>query len=105
MYHLLNQSKLTKMIKSSSDLFRNNDVLLRRISSYEWCEFCYEEFFHTFSALLDKGSQIVLTADRSPSKLKVGRIQERIKSRFFRGLVVDICNPDLDLRSAIKQIK
>ena len=58
-----------------------------------------EEFFHTFSALLDKGSQIVLSADRPPNKLS--RIQDRIKSRFSGGLVVDIQNPDFNLRSEI----
>ena len=62
-----------------------------------------EEFFHTFNALLDKGSQIIVSADRPPSKLV--RIQERIKSRFSGGLVVDIQNPDKELRYKIIKIK
>tara|TARA_B100000427_G_scaffold248595_1_gene211694 strand:- start:658 stop:1380 length:723 start_codon:yes stop_codon:yes gene_type:complete len=62
-----------------------------------------EEFFHTFNALLEKGSQIILSADRSPNKLL--RIQERIKSRFSGGLVVDIQNPDYDLRYEIVKSK
>ena len=62
-----------------------------------------EEFFHTFSTLLDRGSQIVLTSDRPPNKLS--RIQERIKSRFSGGLVVDIQNPDLALRAEIVKNK
>jgi len=62
-----------------------------------------EEFFHTFNALLDKGSQIIVSADRAPNKLL--RIQERIKSRFAGGLVVDIQNPDYDLRYKIIKTK
>ena len=62
-----------------------------------------EEFFHTFNALIDKGSQIILSADRSPNKLS--RIQERIKSRFSGGLVVDIQNSDFDLRYKILKNK
>ena len=62
-----------------------------------------EEFFHTFNALLDKGSQIIVSADRAPNKLS--RIQERIKSRFSGGLVVDIQKPDFELRKKIVQKK
>ena len=62
-----------------------------------------EEFFHTFNALLDKGSQIIVSADRPPNKLL--RIQERIKSRFAGGLVVDIQKPDYDLRKKIIEKK
>ena len=58
-----------------------------------------EEFFHTFNALLDKGSQIIVSADRPPNKLS--RIQERIKSRFSGGLVIDIQKPEYDLRKKI----
>tara|TARA_B100000945_G_C20182078_1_gene502799 strand:- start:32 stop:754 length:723 start_codon:yes stop_codon:yes gene_type:complete len=62
-----------------------------------------EEFFHTFNALLDKGSQIIISADRAPNKLL--RIQERIKSRFSGGLVVDIQRPDYELRKKIVKKK
>jgi len=62
-----------------------------------------EEFFHTFNALLDKGSQVIISADRAPNKLS--RIQERIKSRFSGGLVVDIQSPDYELRYQIVKKK
>jgi len=99
MYHFIKSIKSNEMIKFK-DYFRNTDVLLiDDIQFMNGKEALQEEFFHTFSALLDKGSKIVLTADRPPSKLS--RIQERIKSRFSGGLVVDIQNPDLNLRAEI----
>ena len=99
MYHFVKSIKSNEMIKFK-DYFRNTDVLLiDDIQFLNGKEALQEEFFHTFSTLLDKGSQIVITADRPPSKLS--RIQERIKSRFSGGLVVDIQNPDISLRSEI----
>tara|TARA_A100001015_G_C15033210_1_gene734490 strand:- start:3125 stop:3829 length:705 start_codon:yes stop_codon:yes gene_type:complete len=62
-----------------------------------------EEFFHTFNSLIDKGSQVILSADRPPNKLI--KIQERIKSRFSGGLVVDIQNPEHELRLKILKSK
>tara|TARA_B100002052_G_scaffold227609_1_gene209993 strand:+ start:2964 stop:4388 length:1425 start_codon:yes stop_codon:yes gene_type:complete len=103
MYHFVKSIKSNEMIKFK-DYFRNTDVLLiDDIQFMNGKEALQEEFFHTFTALLDKGSQIVLTADRPPSKLS--RIQERIKSRFSGGLVVDIQNPDLELREEIVKNK
>ena len=52
---------------------------------------------------MDKGSQIIISADRAPTKLD--RVQERIKSRLGGGLVVDIEAPDLDLRIKIIKMK
>ena len=62
-----------------------------------------EEFFHTFNALIEKKSQIIVSSDRAPSNLE--RIQDRIKSRFSGGLVIDIQPPDLILRKKILRSK
>ena len=99
MYQFVKSIKSNEMVKFK-DYFRNTDILLiDDIQFMNGKEAMQEEFFHTFNALLDKGSQIIISADRPPSKLL--RIQERIKSRFSGGLVVDIQNPDYDLRYKI----
>ena len=59
---------------------------------------CRKNFFIHLTPL-DKGSQIIVSADRAPNKLS--RIQERIKSRFSGGLVVDIKKPDYELRKKL----
>ena len=103
MYQFVKSIKSNEMVKFK-EYFRNTDILLiDDIQFMNGKEAMQEEFFHTFNALLDKGSQIIVSADRPPNKLS--RIQERIKSRFAGGLVVDIQNPDYDLRSQIIKSK
>ncbi len=103
MYQFVKSIKNNDMVKFK-EYFRNTDILLiDDIQFMNGKEAMQEEFFHTFNALLDKGSQIVLSADRAPNKLS--RIQERIKSRFSGGLVVDIQKPDYELRKKIVSLK
>jgi chromosomal replication initiator protein len=58
-----------------------------------------EELFHTFNALYDVGSQLVITCDRLPGDL--GDLEDRLRERFAAGLVTDIERPDLATRLAI----
>ena len=103
MYQFVKSIKSNDMVKFK-EYFRNTDVLLiDDIQFMNGKEAMQEEFFHTFNALLDKGSQIIVSSDRAPSKLS--RIQERIKSRFSGGLVVDIQKPDYNLRKKIVEKK
>jgi len=103
MYQFVKSIKSNEMVKFK-DYFRNTDVLIiDDIQFMNGKEAMQEEFFHTFNVLIDKGSQIIVTADRAPNKLS--RIQERIKSRFSGGLVVDIQNTDYELRYKIVKAK
>ena len=99
---------MTEMIdsirrKTQSDFrekYRYVDVLLiddiQFISKKEGTQ---EEFFHTFSALYESKKQIVIASDRPPRDLD--NIDDRLRSRFSSGLVVDIGLPDYETRIAI----
>ena len=103
MYQFVKSIKSNDMVKFK-EYFRNTDILLiDDIQFMNGKEAMQEEFFHTFNALIDKGSQVIISADRAPNKLS--RIQDRIKSRFAGGLVVDIQKPDYELRSKIVKQK
>jgi chromosomal replication initiator protein len=80
--------------------FRRNDLLLiddvQFLASKAKTE---EEFFHTFNALYESGSQLVLTSDRMPRDLEA--VEDRLRERFEAGLVTAIHPPDLATRLTV----
>ena len=57
-----------------------------------------EEFFHTFNALYEDRKQVILSADRPPQELQ---LEDRLTSRFERGMIADVSLPDYETRLAI----
>ena len=85
MYQFIKSIKKNEMV-NFKDFFRKANVfIIDDIQFIRGKEGLQEEFFHTFNALFDQSSQIVISSDRAPNKLD--RVQERIKSRLSGGLV------------------
>ena len=103
MYQFLKALRLRDTM-SFKEMFRSADVLM--VDDVQFIggkEITQEEFFHTFNTLIDRGRQIVISADRSPSELS--GLEERIRSRLAWGLVVDIHPTTYQLRLEILQAK
>jgi chromosomal replication initiator protein len=87
-------------IERFKDAYRSTDVLL--IDDVQFLQSkarTEEEFFHTFNALYECGSQLVLTSDRLPRDM--GALEARLRERFECGLVTDIRPPDRSTRITI----
>ena len=98
----------TAIRKHSTDEFKNKyreaDVLLiDDIHFVAGKESLQEEFFNTFNAIFDANKQMIFTSDRPPHEMK--SLEDRLRTRFMAGLIVEIHLPDYDLRCAILQQK
>jgi chromosomal replication initiator protein len=89
---------------SFKDKYRQYDVLImddvQFLASKEKTQ---EELFHLFNALHDTNKQIVFSSDQHPALLN--GMEDRLKSRFSQGMIVDLPAPDLESRAAILYAK
>jgi chromosomal replication initiator protein len=98
MYGFINALRSRDTI-SFKDQFQAVDVLLIDDFQFLQGKTMQQEFCHTFNSLVDSRRQVVVAADVPPAQLD--SIDQRMRSRFIGGLVVDVEMPDLDLRRKI----
>ena len=102
-------NEIVRAIKSHNTLqlknkYRKTDLLLLDdIQFIAGKNSVQEEFFHTFNALTSINSQIILTSDRPPQEISL--LEDRLRSRFEAGLMIDIQQPTFELRTAIFLLK
>ncbi len=86
------------------DKYRKYDVLIMDdIQFFASKEKFQEELFHLFNALFEQNKQIIFSSDRHPNH--IASLEERLRSRFSAGMLIDIPSPDLESRLAIIKAK
>lgn len=91
-------------INQFKNRYRNFDVfIMDDIQFFSGKEKLQEELFHLFNILYDKGKQIIFSSDKHPNYI-IG-LEDRLRSRFSAGMIVDITRPDYESRSALLKTK
>jgi len=86
------------------DKYRKYDVLIMDdIQFLSGKEKTQEELFHLFNTLYDNNKQIIFSSDQHPNFIP--GLEDRLKSRFNQGMIVDITQPDHESRIAIIKTK
>jgi chromosomal replication initiator protein len=99
----MNAVQSTK-VNAFKEKYRQYDVLIMDdIQFFSNKEKTQEELFHLFNALYDNNKQIVFSSDKHPNYIQ--NLEERLKSRFAAGMIVDIPEPDHESRLAIFRAK
>ena len=100
MYHFLAALKARDVI-SFKDEFQSIDVLLIDDFQFLQGKSMQQEFCHTFNSLVDSKRQVIIAAAPNVPPSQLESIDQRMRSRFAGGLVVDIETPELELRREI----
>lgn len=91
-------------INQFKNRYRNYDVLIMDdIQFFSGKEKLQEELFHLFNILYDGGKQIIFSSDKHPNYI-IG-LEDRLRSRFSAGMIVDINKPDYESRAALLKTK
>lgn len=86
------------------DRYRKYDVLIMDdVQFFSNKEKSQEEFFHLFNSLKENNKQLICLSDRHPNNIP--ELEERVKSRFNAGMIVDVSAPDFESRVAILRAK
>jgi len=91
-------------INQFKERYRKYDVLIMDdIQFFSKKEKFQEELFHLFNYLYENGRQIIFSSDKHPNIIP--DLEDRLKSRFGQGMIVDIPEPDLETRISILEAK
>ncbi len=91
-------------INSFKEKYRTYDVLIMDdIQFLSGKERTQEELFHLFNILYDRNKQIIFSSDKHPNYIQ--GLEDRLKSRFSAGMIVDVSKPEYESRMAILQAK
>lgn len=90
----------TNKVNAFKEKYRKYDVLIMDdIQFFSKTEKTQEELFHLFNTLYESNRQIIFSSDKHPHYIP--NLEERLKSRFGAGMIVDIPSPDHESRVAI----